>query len=146
MRSLHYALPIYAGQTRARLVGDEFIVLAPDLGGVEDGRRLAERLLATLRDPFEMADQELFVSCSIGIAVSPVHGCTYESLLQYADAAMYTAKAAGGGTFAVEVATVSSPKRDQLRLAGHPHRPLVNDELRGQIGKAACRERGWQEG
>src|SRR3546814_4368320 len=93
MRSLHYALPIYAGQTLARLGGDEFIVLAPDLGGVDDGRRLAERLLATLREPFEMADQELFVSCSIGIAVSPVHGCTYESLLQYADAAMYTAKA-----------------------------------------------------
>src|SRR3546814_7390228 len=79
MRSLHYALPIYAGQTLARLGGDEFIVLAPDLGGVDDGRRLAERLLATLREPFEMADPELFVSCSIGIAVSPVHGCTYES-------------------------------------------------------------------
>src|SRR3546814_2152930 len=43
---------------------------------------------------------------------------------------MYTAKAAGGGTFAVEVATVSSPKRDQLRLEGHLHRALENDELR----------------
>src|SRR3546814_5092999 len=43
---------------------------------------------------------------------------------------MYTAKAAGGGTFAGEVATVSSPKRDQLRLEGHLHRALENDELR----------------
>src|SRR3546814_20018963 len=43
---------------------------------------------------------------------------------------MYTAKAAGGGTFAVEAATVSSPKRDQLRLEGHLHRALENDELR----------------
>src|SRR3546814_13124069 len=47
-----------AGQTLARLAGAEFIVLAPDLGGVAAGRRLTERLLATLGEPCALATQE----------------------------------------------------------------------------------------
>jgi diguanylate cyclase (GGDEF)-like protein len=118
------------GDTLARLGGDEFVVLLPEVDGPDGCVRLANRLIDLLRAPFEIAGQELFISCSIGIAASPEHGSSYESLLQYADSAMYTAKGHGGSTVAVDIAAVATPRRQQLRLESQLHRSLDNGELR----------------
>jgi diguanylate cyclase (GGDEF)-like protein/PAS domain S-box-containing protein len=77
----------------ARLGGDEFAVLLTDADG-ERLRDVADRLLASLRSPMELAGTTLTVTASIGGALG-APGDTAERLLHSADTAMYTAKRSG---------------------------------------------------
>lgn len=84
-----------------RIGGDEFLVLirgVSDLGLVE---ARCQRLLTALHSAFLAAEQELSVSCSIGVAVAPDHGIRYLELFHHADLALYLAKAQGRDRFAV---------------------------------------------
>ena len=77
-----------------RTGGDEFLVVCPDVGGVERAMRLAERLAETLRDGICAATDELHCSLSIGVAWSSGDGTDADALVAAADAAMYEAKRA----------------------------------------------------
>lgn len=79
--------------TLARFAGDEFVIVCSGLGS-DEAHDLAGRIAAEVQVPFDLLGQELFVSVSIGIALSSC-GDTAESLLHQADAAMYFAKDAG---------------------------------------------------
>ncbi|HZE04699.1 MAG TPA: EAL domain-containing protein [Solirubrobacteraceae bacterium] len=83
----------------ARQGGDEFLVLIADLA--EDAAPAAEnvavKLLEALREPFVVAGTEVRTTASIGISLYPVDASDTEALMRHADAAMYQAKAAGGG-------------------------------------------------
>ncbi len=94
------------GDTVARLGGDKFAVLHTGLDRVEDAGRLASRLLSTLAVPFAFAGQVMPVSASLGIAIAPMDGSDYPTLLRRADAALYRAKADGRGRFAFLRASV----------------------------------------
>ena len=89
-----------AVDTLARLGGDEFVALLPDVDGTQGAVSVAERLVRAFAPPFTVAGQQIHISVSIGLAVSPDAGTDYESLIQHADAAMYRAKALGANTFA----------------------------------------------
>ena len=78
--------------TVARFGGDEFIILAPDLQHEIDLILIAKKLLGALAFPFDLDNQEVFISASIGIAVYPGNGQSAETLLKNADLAMYAAK------------------------------------------------------
>ena len=76
----------------ARLGGDEFAVLLPQVrnrGGVEE---IVQRLEHAFDDPFSLEGITLHASASFGIALYPEDGTTRDSLLHFADAAMYVAK------------------------------------------------------
>jgi len=77
-----------------RMGGDEFAILAT-LDGSSRVDEIAERLLAAIQEPIEFFGNPLRVSASIGIA--PLGTGEAAELLMRADAAMYEAKAAGGG-------------------------------------------------
>jgi diguanylate cyclase (GGDEF)-like protein/PAS domain S-box-containing protein len=79
--------------TLARFAGDEFVVVCPDLTEYKT-QTLAARLATTARVPFELDEREVFVTMSIGMAISSP-GDTATMLLHHADAAMYRAKASG---------------------------------------------------
>lgn len=82
------------GQTVARLAGDEFGMVAPGLEQAQDVIAIAQTLLASLAEPFRIEDQEVFLSASIGIAVSESErGGDAASLLEDADTAQGRAKA-----------------------------------------------------
>ncbi len=83
----------------ARVAGDEFLVLAEGIGGVERAVALAEQLLAAIRRP-EMAGNETPVTASIGIAFQ-VPGATTEQLQNNAAVAMYSARSGGGDRWQV---------------------------------------------
>jgi diguanylate cyclase (GGDEF)-like protein len=85
--------------TVARLGGDEFAVLLPGLADLGDIDTLARRTLAALRTRYTFEEADLGVSGSIGVAVAPGHGETYDELLANADAAMYRAKSLGRDTY-----------------------------------------------
>ncbi|TYC99989.1 EAL domain-containing protein [Arthrobacter echini] len=76
--------------TLARFAGDEFVIVCGGMG-LDDAHELAGRIAATVQAPFDLLGQELFVSVSIGIALSSGDD-TAASLLHQADAAMYVAK------------------------------------------------------
>jgi diguanylate cyclase (GGDEF)-like protein/PAS domain S-box-containing protein len=80
------------GDTVARLVGDEFVVVCEQIRQPLDIAQLAERLNETLRQPIHIADVRLFVSASIGIAIG--YGATFSGtdLLRQADTAMHAVK------------------------------------------------------
>ncbi len=85
--------------TSARLGGDEFLVLLTDLRSEHDVALVANRLLATLGRPYNIAGQRLRVSASIGVATSDTPYAAAADLVRDADAAMYRAKAEGRGRF-----------------------------------------------
>ena len=86
--------------TVARLGGDEFAVLLPEVTSVEDVAAVATKLRAALEAPFMLDGLEVTVDASVGAALYPDHGTTAGDMLQFADIAMYAAKARQTG-FAV---------------------------------------------
>ncbi|MGD0390936.1 MAG: diguanylate cyclase, partial [Tepidisphaeraceae bacterium] len=84
------------GSTAARLGGDEFVILADDLKNVEDAGRIAERLLAALRETYVVNGHNVVSStASIGVTTSAMEYTDGDAMLRDADNAMYHAKAAG---------------------------------------------------
>ena len=80
-----------------RLSGDEFTMFFPVLPQIRDVDRIGRGILFALSEPFDLADQEVSVGASVGIALRPEHGTTLTDLMRAADAAMYHAKASGRG-------------------------------------------------
>jgi len=87
------------GDTVARMGGDEFAVLQGGLSDVDDAKALAERVIAALAEPIEIAGRRLFVGSSVGITVFPGDADGADMLLRNADLAMYCAKRDGGNLF-----------------------------------------------
>lgn len=93
------------GDMVARLAGDEFTIILPDLSHPEQELpALCQRLLAAMAEPWDVAGHRLPLAGSIGGAICR-HGqhCHIDELLHRADAAMYRAKLAGKGRFALDL-------------------------------------------
>lgn len=86
---------IRATDTLARLGGDEFVVIISGLDHAASADRVAQNIITTLRQPFQLDDAEGCVSASIGIALFPSDASDAAELLRHADHAMYAAKNAG---------------------------------------------------
>jgi diguanylate cyclase (GGDEF)-like protein/PAS domain S-box-containing protein len=81
--------------TIARLGGDEFVIILPDIPSREQAAFIAERLCASLQQPWELKKYECITSSSIGVALYPQNGTTVQALLSHADQALYKAKRDG---------------------------------------------------
>ena len=130
--------------TGARLGGDEFSILLTNLNDEVDATRVAEKLLATLREPAPIKGREYLLTASIGIATFPRDAASSDELLKRADAAMYSAKAAGRARYALFSATQNPVEqerasREQRLRAGVESRELavhyqpVVDVTRGRV-------------
>ena len=86
---------VRGSDTVARIGGDEFTVIVPDLLEAHDARQVAEKILTAMQAPFVINDIAINISTSIGIAVYPDDGDTDDALLRAADVAMYRAKIEG---------------------------------------------------
>jgi diguanylate cyclase (GGDEF)-like protein/PAS domain S-box-containing protein len=89
------------GDTVARLGGDEFAILLSSVEDVGDAIHVAERLQDIISDPFAIDSHDVFVTTSIGIALSSPSIEKPEDILRDADIAMYRAKAAGRARYEV---------------------------------------------
>jgi diguanylate cyclase len=110
----------------ARLGGDEFLVLLPNLRSASDAGAVAERLIAALREPVQLAMNSLVVTPSVGIALYPRDGADAETLLRNADLAMYFAKRRTPGTHAFF---------DVAMNATALHRFTIEEQLRGALDR-----------
>jgi diguanylate cyclase (GGDEF)-like protein len=118
------------GDTVARIGGDEFTILL-ELADVTDAREatvVAERVLATLSEPFPVAGRDLHVSGSIGIALGRPD-VDPEELIRDADVAMYRAKAAGKARHAVFDAHMHRHVLARLDLETELRRAIEHETL-----------------
>jgi diguanylate cyclase len=125
---------IRSGDTLARIGGDEFALLLPDLKTVSDAARIAEGMLNLFQTPFKLEDHEVYVTASIGIANYPDDGTDAATLLQHSDTAMYRAKRSGKNTFSSfdPVMTTSALRRREIEHALRQALPLQEFELHYQ--------------
>ena len=118
--------------TVARLGGDEFAVLLPQTTQ-EEGIAIAERLSSNLDDVFVVADMELHVGASFGLAVS--HGgeraepASVELLMREADIAMYRAKSGGTGIAAFDSERDGGRSRERLELTSELRKGLSENQI-----------------
>ncbi|HEX5164936.1 MAG TPA: EAL domain-containing protein, partial [Thermomicrobiales bacterium] len=117
------------GDTAARLGGDEFAILLENLGNSEDVAVVAQRLLDALRTPLLLDGHEMFVTPSIGIAVSDTSADLAEDLLRDADVAMYIAKRNGRARYEIFEPSMGSMARQRLELEHDLRRALDLNEL-----------------
>jgi diguanylate cyclase (GGDEF)-like protein/PAS domain S-box-containing protein len=120
---------IRKSDTLARLSGDEFVILPGEIPNSEDAAVLAEKILSSITAPFRIADRELFISVSIGIASYPSDGDTVELLLQHAETAMFEAKRGGKNDFRFFTGDLNNRIHNRLSLETSLHRALENDEF-----------------
>ena len=99
----------------ARLGGDEFTILLENLVSPEHATEIALRIQGALQEPFQVLDRELFVSTSIGIAISDP-AVTALELMRNADIAMYDAKRKGTGRWSVFTGEMHSHVLGQIEL------------------------------
>ncbi len=117
------------GDLVARLGGDEFAVLLPFGRGGAAAWALAERIVASMREPFVLEDGLIGeVGTSIGIALTPEHAADCNTLLQRADVAMYAAKR-GVGSIALYDAQADPHSVRQLTLGGAVRHAVEEHEL-----------------
>ena len=118
-----------AGDTIARMGGDEFAVLVEDPPDSGAPVQVAERLLSTLQAPFERHGKELFVHASIGVAVWTLTRQTPDELLRNADVSMYTAKTNGKNRVEVFEASMHAAAVARLAVRGDLELSLKRNEF-----------------
>ncbi len=96
----------------ARLAGDEFTVILPEIQSIRDATEVAGRIVKSIAEPFLLDDNELVITSSVGICFHPANGNDPATLIKNADAAMYRAKASGKNRYEVfDEDALHSPSR-----------------------------------
>jgi predicted signal transduction protein with EAL and GGDEF domain len=113
----------------ARFGGDEFSILLTDLSDPDVAIRVAERIVESLRDPVMAGEHELFVSTSIGIAISPGGQVLAGDLLSQSDLAMYVAKDNGRGRWELFDPASAPSMMERLELESDLWRAIDTGEL-----------------
>jgi len=122
-------LGLRSGDTVGRLGGDEFIVLLGNLGKPSDASPVATQILERLKTPFQIDENELLLTASIGIAAHPDDGDEVGELLRKADAAMYQAKNRGRADYAFYTPQLNIEVRRRVTIEQHMVGALERDEF-----------------
>ncbi|WP_295850351.1 EAL domain-containing protein [uncultured Xylophilus sp.] len=114
--------------TVARIGGDEFLLLLEGVPDAAGSAIVAQRVIDILSQPFDLWGREVQIACSVGVVVYPDQG-DRQRLVADADAAMYAAKRAGGGTYALFEAHMGSDASDQLELQSDLRRAIDQNQF-----------------
>ncbi len=115
--------------TVARLGGDEFVIILEGVGNSRDASAVAEKLLRTLDNRYDLDGQAVFISASIGISIYPADGQDGTTLLKNADAAMYQSKEEGRNTFRFYSAKLTRTARERLAMETELRRAIDKQEF-----------------
>ena len=102
--------------TVARMGGDEFTVILPEVPDPRGLEPVLLKLLGALAAAYKLGDERVFVSASIGVTIYPLDACDIEDLLKNADQALYAAKGAGRNRFSFFTPALQEAAQSRARL------------------------------
>lgn len=117
------------GDTLARMGGDEFSLLLPQISSAEAVAGVTDKVLGALSKPFHIGPRELFATVSIGVSLYPGDGETGDSLIKHADIALYHAKTCGRGNCQLFHAGMNVPLSNRLSLENDLRHALERNQL-----------------
>jgi diguanylate cyclase (GGDEF)-like protein len=120
---------VRVSDTVARTGGDEFVIVLTGLDREDSVVHFVVKIYTFLAKPIQVETHELFVSASIGVALSPGDGEDQPTLMKNADAAMYRAKRAGKGRYQFYNATMNGKAQKLLTMENELHHAIERDEL-----------------
>jgi len=115
--------------TIARLGGDEFIVVTAGNVTPADAGQIAQRIVASLAEPFQLAGKTIHTATSVGVAMFPPDGHDSATLLRHADTAMYAAKSQGRGNFQFFEAAMNAATHERLLMENRLWQALERKEF-----------------
>lgn len=115
--------------TIARLGGDEFTILLEEIAHERDAIIVAQKILAALAEPFNLAGHEVFVTASIGISLFPHDGNDVEALLKNADTALYRTKEQGRNGYTLYTAEMNALALKRMALENSLRRAVERSEF-----------------
>lgn len=134
--------------TVARLGGDEFVVLFEDILTVNDGLTVADRISQGFNAPFAIHEQEVFTTCSMGLAISTSSETLAAELLRDAEVAMYRAKAKGEGSIEIFDPSMNAQALARFQMESELRRALERGEFvlhyQPVVGLRNGRIEGWE--
>jgi diguanylate cyclase (GGDEF)-like protein/PAS domain S-box-containing protein len=116
--------------TVARMGGDEFTVVLSELSGAERLERILQKILGALSAAFQLGDEQVFISASIGITMYPADATEVENLFKNADQALYVAKGAGRNRFSFFTSALQEAAQTRVRLANDLRAALAEQQFR----------------
>jgi diguanylate cyclase (GGDEF)-like protein len=147
--SQHIKEALREGDTLARIGGDEFVAVLPDLESTSDCQPVLERHLSAAARTVTLGEAALQLSASIGVTIYPQDGSDADLLLRHADQAMYIAKHAGKNRyhyFGVKSAAALQAQQESLQSITHAlqlnqfvlhYQPKVNMQTGAVVGAEA---------
>jgi diguanylate cyclase (GGDEF)-like protein/PAS domain S-box-containing protein len=118
------------GDTVARVGGDEFTVVLPNMTSVQVLSAFADKILGSLARPFPGEGQDLFVSASLGISLFPDDARSVDDLIKHADAAMFRAKSTGRNNYQFFTRELNEEVQERLLMEGGLRQALQREEFR----------------
>ena len=102
--------------TVARMGGDEFTVILPELTNTIDGEKVAEQIISMLAEPYSINGETIYTPASIGITFCPDDASEVDQLISNADQAMYASKTAGRNRLSYFTRSLHDETQNRLKL------------------------------
>lgn len=113
----------------ARTGGDEFLLLKQKADDIDELDKFASRLISIAQHPFELDDETIHISMSIGISIFPQNGLTVNELIKNADIAMYSAKFSGKSNYQFFNSSMEDSVNRKNEIEEILHNAIENQEI-----------------
>ena len=120
---------VRGADTVARIGGDEFVMILGQARSPEDAASVGSKIIEELRAPVRIAELDVHITVSIGVALYPGDGTTIEILYAHADAAMYCAKQRGGSAVECYSSSMNLATENRVRYEADLHRALTLEQF-----------------
>jgi diguanylate cyclase (GGDEF)-like protein len=115
--------------TVGRMGGDEFAIVVPDAQSRRSVEQMAQRIIDSIKEPYDIEGTNIRIGVSIGCAFGPIDGATVDDLILKADLALYEAKGAGRGIARYFSSELQSEKEDRIKLEQELRSALPNKQF-----------------
>ncbi|MBO9580691.1 MAG: EAL domain-containing protein [Sphingobium sp.] len=121
-----------------RIGGDEFKIILPGMVEMAALAKLADAIIRSVSEPYEIDGSQVVIGVSIGIALAPTDGESTETLIRNADLALYTAKGGGRGQFRFFMSAMHAEAEDRRQLEGELRQAILTGSLHLEYQPVVC--------